>query len=66
MPTIIIDGAGTANPVKVTVGERIKDNQVILQGLTGGEFIATEGAFKLSEGLLVYTQAPNSFNGAGE
>lgn len=55
-----------ANPVKVTVGERIKDNQVILQGLTGGEFIATEGAFKLSEGLLVYTQAPNLLNGTGE
>lgn len=49
-----------AQPVKVILGERKGDKQIIQQGLSGGEFIATEGAFKLSEGLLVYTQPPSS------
>lgn len=47
-----------AHPLKVALGQRNGDQQVVREGLAGGEFIATEGAFKLSEGLLVYTQAP--------
>lgn len=46
-----------AKPVKVELGEKIQDQQIILTGLNVGEFIATEGAFKLQENLLVYTQA---------
>lgn len=45
-----------ATPIKVTLGEKVKDQQIILSGLNGGEFIASEGAFKLKENLLVYTQ----------
>lgn len=45
-----------AKPVKVELGPRQGEQQVILSGLTGDEFIAAQGAFKLSEGLLVYTQ----------
>ena len=48
-----------AKPVEVVVGERVNDMHIVLSGLSGGEFIATEGAFKLSEGLLVYTEIPN-------
>lgn len=55
-----------AHPIKVQLGQRIKDSQVILSGLTGNEFIATEGAFKLSEGLLVYTQATKAKSESGE
>ena len=43
-------------PVKVTLGEKGADQQLVLSGLSGGEFIATEGAFKLQEDLLVYTE----------
>ncbi|KZN34346.1 hypothetical protein N480_22340 [Pseudoalteromonas luteoviolacea S2607] len=43
-----------AKPVKVTLGDKVKDNQIVLSGLNGGEFIASEGAFKLKENLLVY------------
>lgn len=46
-----------AKPVKVELGERVHDQQIILSGLQQGEFIATEGAFKLQENLLVYTQS---------
>jgi membrane fusion protein (multidrug efflux system) len=55
-----------AHPIKVTLGKREKDNQVIKSGLRGDEFIATEGAFKLSEGLLVYTQSPSVSRENGE
>ncbi|PCK31496.1 efflux RND transporter periplasmic adaptor subunit [Pseudoalteromonas piscicida] len=44
-----------AKPVKVTLGNKVDDHQLVLSGLTGGEFIASEGAFKLQENLLVYT-----------
>ena len=43
-----------AKPIKVTLGDKIHDKQVVVSGLFGGEFIATEGAFKLYEGILVY------------
>lgn len=45
-----------AKPVKVTLGDKVHDQQMVLSGLSGGEFIAAEGAFKLSENLLVYTE----------
>lgn len=44
-----------AKPIKVTLGEKLGDQQVVLSGLNGGELIAGEGAFKLREGILVYT-----------
>jgi len=50
-------GQYRAAPRKVQLGLREKENQVVLEGLTGGEFIATEGSFKLREGLLVYPQS---------
>ena len=53
-----------AKGVKVELGERVHDQQIILSGLDRGEFIATEGAFKLQENLLVYTQSIES--GAGQ
>ena len=55
-----------AHAVAVTLGKRMNNKQVVLSGLSGNEFIATEGAFKLSEGLLVYTQVPKSVSGRGE
>lgn len=55
-----------AQPVKVVLGQRKGDEQIIQSGLEGGEFIATEGAFKLSEGLLVYTQTPEHLGGNGK
>lgn len=55
-----------AHAVAVTLGKRMNNKQVVLSGLSGNEFIATEGAFKLSEGLLVYTQAPDKSRGRGE
>ncbi|KID56172.1 RND transporter [Pseudoalteromonas luteoviolacea] len=45
-----------ATPIKVTLGDKVQDNQIVLSGLTGGEFIASEGAFKLRENLLVFTE----------
>lgn len=47
-----------AAPLQVTVGERVNDKQIVLSGLNPGEYIATEGAFKLYENILVYPQAP--------
>lgn len=46
-----------AKAVKVELGEKIMDQQIILSGLGVGELIATEGAFKLQENLLVYTSS---------
>jgi membrane fusion protein (multidrug efflux system) len=44
-----------AKSIKVTIGSRVGDQQIVTQGLSGGEVIATEGAFKLRDQLLVYT-----------
>ncbi|WP_100643031.1 efflux RND transporter periplasmic adaptor subunit [Alteromonas facilis] len=51
-----------AKPVQVEVGERVEDMHIVLGGLSGGEFIATEGAFKLSKGLLVFTDADDQLD----
>ncbi len=51
-----------AKPIQVNVGERVDDMHIVLSGLSGGEFIATEGAFKLSEGLRVFTDVPGQAN----
>ena len=53
---LVKDDAGQwrATPHKVTLGKKLADQQLILDGLEGGEFIASHGAFKLREGLLVY------------
>lgn len=48
-----------AKPVQVTLGEKIQDQQIVLSGLQAGDFIATEGAFKLKENMLVYTSTPS-------
>jgi membrane fusion protein (multidrug efflux system) len=45
-----------AKPIQVILGEKLGDDQVVLSGLNGGEFIASEGAFKLKENILVYTE----------
>jgi len=45
-----------AKPIKVELGDKVNNNQIVLSGLEGGELIASEGAFKLAEGLLVYTK----------
>lgn len=55
-----------AHPVKVELGKREQNSQVVLSGLNGNELVATEGAFKLSEGLLVYTQVPGAMRDSGE
>ncbi|NUZ13304.1 efflux RND transporter periplasmic adaptor subunit [Pseudoalteromonas sp. McH1-7] len=52
-----------AKPVKVTLGDKIHDQQLVLTGLSGGEFIAAEGAFKLQENLLVYTDQVAAIDG---
>lgn len=49
-----------AQSIQVELGARQGDMQLIKHGLNGDEFIATEGAFKLRDQLLVYTQAPNN------
>jgi membrane fusion protein (multidrug efflux system) len=51
-----------AKPLQIEPGVRVGDMQIVLSGLRGGELIATKGAFKLSEDLLVYTQPPESSN----
>ncbi len=43
-----------AHRVKVELGKRLLDQQIIKSGIEAGKLIATEGAFKLREGLLVY------------
>ena len=60
-----------AKKLTVELGERIGDQQVILSGLQSNVLIATEGSFKLREGLLVYSssllkseQAASSLAGA--
>lgn len=57
---LVKDEAGNwrAKPVKVELGDKVQDMQVVLSGLTGSELIASEGAFKLRENILVYTQEP--------
>ena len=50
-------GQQRAKPVAVVTGTRIGDEQIILSGLDSGALIATEGAFKLYEGILVYPKA---------
>lgn len=52
-----------AKPIEVTLGKRKGDFQLITEGLKGGEFIATQGAFKLREGLLVYPKTGVSEQG---
>lgn len=52
-----------AKAVKVTVGKRKGDFQLVTSGLEGGEFIATQGAFKLYEGLLVYPKQAQAQGG---
>lgn len=56
-----------AKPIKVVLGDKSADQQLILSGLNAGEFIASEGAFKLKENLLVYTTetAQDSANTGG-
>lgn len=54
---------GEQKPVKVTLGDKIHDQQLVLTGLSGGEFIAAEGAFKLQENLLVYTDQVAAIDG---
>lgn len=49
-----------ARSIQVELGARQGDMQLITNGLAGDEFIATEGAFKLKDQLLVYTQVPDS------
>lgn len=48
-----------AKSIKVTLGEKVDDMQVVLAGLSNKKFIATEGAFKLKEDMLVYTKQPD-------
>ena len=43
-----------AKRLTVEAGEHVGEQQIIKSGLNGGELIATDGAFKLREGLLVY------------
>ena len=43
-----------AKKIPVNLGVRTGDQQVILSGLEANMLIATDGAFKLREGLLVY------------
>lgn len=53
---LILDAAKQyrAKALPVQLGTRDGDKHVILSGVNGGVLIATEGAFKLREGLLVY------------
>lgn len=47
-------GQYRATRVEVTLGQRVDDNQIVFSGIEENRLIATEGAFKLREGLLVY------------
>jgi membrane fusion protein (multidrug efflux system) len=48
------EGAYRAKQVKVVLGERKKDQIMILSGLAEGQLIATKGAFKLFPQMKVY------------
>ena len=43
-----------ARSIKVEIGQRVADQQVVLTGIQAGQLISTQGTFKLREGLLVY------------
>ncbi len=49
-------GQYRAHKANVIIGQRQGDNQLILSGIDAQQLIATEGAFKLRQGLLVYPQ----------
>lgn len=49
-------GQYRAHKTNVIIGQRQGDNQLILSGIGAQQLIATEGAFKLRQGLLVYPQ----------
>lgn len=58
-------GQWRASPHKVELGEKVADQQLVLAGLEGGEYIATHGAFKLYEGILVYPAQADSSDMSG-
>lgn len=45
-----------AKRIPVELGKRDASQHIVLSGIDEGQLIATEGAFKLREGLLVYPQ----------
>ncbi|MBE0365934.1 hypothetical protein PULV_b0642 [Pseudoalteromonas ulvae UL12] len=49
-----------AHKLAVELGPRLGDNQAIISGLESNMLIATIGAFKLSQGLLVYPQTSDT------
>ncbi|SFD50080.1 efflux RND transporter periplasmic adaptor subunit [Pseudoalteromonas denitrificans] len=49
-----------AHKIKVELGKRIEDQQIIKSGIEAGKRISTEGTFKLREGLLVYPKQINA------
>lgn len=57
-------GMYRAVALPVSLGTRVGDEQIVLDGLVPGTLIATEGAFKLRQGLLVYPSA-NTANAQG-
>jgi len=50
-----------AHRVQVELGKRLQNQQIIKSGIEVGKKIATEGAFKLREGLLVYPKEEFAF-----
>ncbi|OUS32645.1 efflux transporter periplasmic adaptor subunit [Thalassotalea sp. 42_200_T64] len=48
------EGAYRAKQVKVELGDRQADQVMVLNGLTVGQLIANQGAFKLFSGMKVY------------
>lgn len=51
-----------AHRIPVKLATREHDNHIVLSGIAAGELIATDGAFKLRPGLLVYPQMTNTLS----
>lgn len=51
-------GQFRAHKKQIKIGQREGNNQLILSGIEADKMVATEGSFKLRQGLLVYPQLP--------
>jgi RND family efflux transporter MFP subunit len=54
----VVDKAGTAHDREVQIGGRTPTKVEIIEGLTGGETVVTQGAFGVEDSAKVTTAAP--------
>ena len=66
--TLVRDAEGDfrAQANIVELGPRRADQQLVLSGIQEGDVVATDGAFKLKQDLLVFTQSVTAQTNAGQ